>query len=638
MLQKMQKILVVGPKQLSLSVVDVLYHTGTLHLEDVTASIPKEEIRLKKWESEAREEISGLRVKIGGILRTLPGIRENGEHHTRMYEDLYWKDHRDLVQRAHEVLKTLETVTRDLAMKKSELELSLTSLARYEKTIEKISPLEDQLPVLEGYEVTVLLIQKEFVDVLPVLRDELRTITRNRFEMVAEAIDEETIAAITIFTKHASDAVHSFIFSKNVNEVRLPPEYMGKPFDEVLQLIEARRESIRDDLRQTDEDLRQLSLKWYQELAVLNRVLSEKITEVEACAKFGQTDYTFMIMGWVPESSLQRSKDAIFAKYGNRVVVHELTLTREQCDHAPTLYANPRIVRPFEFLMKLVKPPKYHEIDPSPLLAIFFPLFFGLMVGDIGYGLVILGFALFMKHRYGEYEWVESLGNIMIIAAIPTIIFGYIYGEFFGNLGELMGWLHPMHFLGITWNRIEAMMPLLIFSFALGVLHVSVGLGLGIVNGITAGKRKHVVENTGMLAAITGIILVLAGAAMPASGPLLYAGLGTVILSLPLIIYGAGAIGPLEIMGTVGNILSYARIMAIGMASVILASVANTLGGLAGVAALGILVASLLHILNIILAMFSPSLHSIRLHLVECYSKFYEGGGVMYHPFRKEEI
>jgi V/A-type H+-transporting ATPase subunit I len=638
MLQKMRKILVVGPKQLSLSVVDVLYHTGTLHLEDVTASIPKEDIRLKKWESEAREEISGLRVKIGGILRTLPGIRENRKHHTGLYEDLYWKEHRDLVRRVHEVLETLETVTRDLSMKKSDLELSLTSLARYKKTIERISPLEDQLPVLEGYEVTVLLIQEEFEDILPVLRDELRKITNNRFEMVAESIDEETIAAITIFTKHASDAVHSFIFSKNVNEVRLPPEYIGKPFDEAIQLIEARCDSIRDDLRQTDEELRQLSMKWYQELAVLNSVLDEKIIEVEAYANFGQTDYTFMIMGWVPESHLQSAKDAVFTNYGNRVVVHELTLTREESDHAPTLYANPRIVRPFEFLMKLVKPPKYHEIDPSPLLALFFPLFFGIMVGDIGYGLVILAFALFMKHRYGEYEWVESLGNIMIIAAIPTIFFGFIYGEFFGDLGEMMGWLHPMHFLGITWNRIEAVLPLLVFSFALGVLHVGIGLSLGIVNGLTAGKRKHVVENTGMLAAITGIILVLAGAVIPASGLLLYAGLGTLILSLPLIIYGAGAIGPLEIMGTVGNILSYARIMAIGMASVILAFVANTLGGLVGVVVVGILVALPLHILNIILAMFSPSLHSIRLHLVECYSKFYEGGGVMYHPFRKEEV
>ncbi|HQC13201.1 MAG TPA: V-type ATPase 116kDa subunit family protein, partial [Methanoregulaceae archaeon] len=84
---------------------------------------------------------------------------------------------------------------------------------------------------------------------------------------------------------------------------------------------------------------------------------------------------------------------------------------------------------------------------------------------------------------------------------------------------------------------------------------------------------------------------------------------------------------------SIGNILSYARIMAIGMASVILAMVANQLGGAMDVVAVGVLIAILLHSLNVILAMFSPSIHSMRLHIVEFYSKFYEGGGVMYKPF-----
>jgi V/A-type H+-transporting ATPase subunit I len=110
----------------------------------------------------------------------------------------------------------------------------------------------------------------------------------------------------------------------------------------------------------------------------------------------------------------------------------------------------------------------------------------------------------------------------------------------------------------------------------------------------------------------------------------------TGIIALSLIIYGAGAMGPMEIMSSVGNILSYARLMAIGLASVILAFVANKLGGEMEVVAVGVLVAVLLHALNIVLAMFSPSIHSVRLHLVEFFSKFYKGGGTAYKPFRKE--
>src|SRR5208283_4739430 len=96
-----------------------------------------------------------------------------------------------------------------------------------------------------------------------------------------------------------------------------------------------------------------------------------------------------------------------------------------------------------------------------------------------------------------------------------------------------------------------------------------------------------------------------------------------------------GALGPMEIMSSVGNILSYARLMAIGMASVILAIVANRIGGAIGIAIIGVIAAVLLHTLNIILAMFSPSIHSMRLHLVEFFSKFYEGGGIIYKPFKR---
>jgi V/A-type H+-transporting ATPase subunit I len=89
-------------------------------------------------------------------------------------------------------------------------------------------------------------------------------------------------------------------------------------------------------------------------------------------------------------------------------------------------------------------------------------------------------------------------------------------------------------------------------------------------------------------------------------------------------------------MSTVGNILSYSRLMAIGMASVILAMVANRLSGAFAFAIIGIIVALLLHALNVVLAMFSPSIHAVRLHLVEFFSKFYEGGGMPYKPFKRE--
>ncbi len=131
-----------------------------------------------------------------------------------------------------------------------------------------------------------------------------------------------------------------------------------------------------------------------------NLLLLSQLAQLEVQTHLGQTDYTFVVEGWAPESRLEQIRAALRREVGEEVLLIELPLSAAEQEQAPVLFANPRLVTPFEPLLGLLALPRYGEFDPSPLMALFFPLFFGMILGDVAYGFVLLALMIYLRWRF----------------------------------------------------------------------------------------------------------------------------------------------------------------------------------------------------------------------------------------------
>jgi V/A-type H+-transporting ATPase subunit I len=197
-----------------------------------------------------------------------------------------------------------------------------------------------------------------------------------------------------------------------------------------------------------------------------------------------------------------------------------------------------------------------------------------------------------------------------------------------------------MHALWFERSSPEHVAGLLMMTMTVGAAHVTLGLILGVWEAIRDRSRSHLLERGGMLMGLVALFLMVGvlvdflpeGFMTPAVGGLV---VGIVLLCASLGWLGI-IMGPIEFIGLIGNVLSYMRIAAIGLASVYLAKVANDMAGIVGNLVVGVILAVLIHALNLVMGAFSPTIHSLRLHYVEFFRKFYEGGGRPYEPFTSQ--
>ncbi|HEU4938853.1 MAG TPA: V-type ATPase 116kDa subunit family protein [Vicinamibacterales bacterium] len=457
------------------------------------------------------------------------------------------------------------------------------------------------------------------------LRQRLETTLGGEVEVLHRELSSGEMAVLILASSRTAPRVSGLLSASRVEEVPVPTGIGEQNLVRALPAIKNRLADIPRQLRAVEAERQALAESEGAWLCSRRVMLRDQLLRLNARARVFSAKHVFVIEGWLPRPSLADLEHRLQNDFGPEVVVSTVGLEDRASENTPVALHNPPIFRPFEVFTRALPLPKYGTIDPTPFIAVFFPAFFGLMLGDVGYGLLLVLIAVFLRFKSSPDTTLRSVATVALACASSAITFGLVFGEFFGSLGRLVG-LRPF------FDRAEATIPFLALTVALGAVHVVLGAILSVFNQWQRGHRREAMGRGVALWMLILITLALLAAfeVLPSAlfTPLTIA----IFVGFTVLVALEGVVAVIELVSTLGRVLSYARIMALGTASLMLAIVANEMVGAMGSVLVGAVFALLFHLVNFAIGLFSPTIHALRLHYVEFFGEFFSPGGAEYRP------
>jgi len=663
---KMSRVVVAGSKDVITPVVEKLHELHLLHIVNYNGSEPSFE--LGKPIGKAKEYSEDL-IKLRSVTRYLD-LKNKAPDKTYPESQILSEMDNLLNNVGADITATFERITvidADVKTKRDQIR-SLTPLA--------VLPLP--LEAYYGYDSLATFVGTVAT---PVEADVAKVSSAN--EVFSGSAKNATFVAVFVPAEKASE-VSSVLSEHGFSETSVPR--LEGSVDSAIAALESSIKSLEGEKAPLQKKLVDAKKQYEDLMLATDEYLSMQTAKTEAPLRFAETANAFVIDGYVPSDQFSRLKSELESAAGGKLEVQMISDKEadelvEKGEDIPTKMDNPSLVKPYELITRLFAIPEYKEFDPSLLIFVFFPIMFGMILGDVGYGVMSLLVLIMLKKKFRTPGW-QQLINIVMIASVWSIIFGFFFGEIFGPLGlwgRIMGHL-PEHEIELakeaglyfgegvfgTLGRIgplgifpldrlatNAVLLLIGTSIFIGVIHCSVGSILGIKTELYYGEKKHAYfERLPVMLFQIFFSVALLGLVMGQS-VLTYLGIIVVVVSIVMMVIGPeGPMGLAHVPSYVSNLISYLRLLAIGLASVGLAYAANQLAFyvimpmLSGGATnseeftipaiiVGIMILVVVHFINFLLGILSPFMHPLRLHYVEMFTKFYSahGGGVEYSPF-----
>ncbi|GAB3036200.1 hypothetical protein GCM10011376_17620 [Nocardioides flavus (ex Wang et al. 2016)] len=540
-------------------------------------------------------------------------------------------------------IATLELEVESLRGAQASLEEERDALARYvdvlaqlETLVPELTSLSDAELELLGLAMTALVLDDPAGAVVGLLETQLRQLAGNGF-MLRSTDAGRARGCLLVVARDRLPEVLGLMGADEISRVEVPEDYAHLSLHTTLVRMRARLVDLQADLDAVRADLDALWLREAPGLRAAARALLVLTERDAAVAAAALSERTFLLRCWVRADRRREVREQLDRDGLADVAVVDAP-AGEVPGPSPVELTGRAAWSPYRRLVGFLSWPSPNGLDPTGLMAIFLPFLFGVMVGDVVYGAALAGIGWWLRHRARTHDRggveggvMDDAGRVLIAGGAWAVLWGVMFGEALGSLGNMWG----MPALWFYRGGPEALEPLLLFAVALGWSHIVLGLTLGLVTALRRGDRHRTLEVGGTLAVLLGATAAIAATILNAPSWVTLAALVPAVVGLVATssVHGpiGALLGPLELIGTVGNVLSYLRVAAVGLASVYLANVANELATELPLL-IGLFVAVLLHLLNLGLAAFSPMVQALRLHYVEFFSKFHDGEGQAFQP------